>query len=122
MTAAALAEQCGDTLWGSSKICTNPRHRVVLSTGRVREYAQCLRCMAHDQGRCWSCGKPREDVRHRVWFCETCAEARLKDSNRIAREKADARARKNEMDRKRRAERKAAGICPKTAQSQAGPA
>lgn len=117
--AELIANQCGDTLWGTSKVCTNPRHTVQLPTGRVRTYAQCLRCMAHDQGRCWSCGQPREDVKHRTWFCDACAAARLKDSNRIAREKAEARARKTAMDRARRAERKAAGLCIKTGKPKA---
>ena len=60
--------------------CGEPLRRIKMPDGTVR--MACLRCMAREVGRCWQCGKVRENAGVLAIFCTACAAQRKKDAAR----------------------------------------
>lgn len=64
---------------------------VIDALGRVRWH--CPRCTARAAGKCWQCGKRRENPSKAAAYCATCKTARERQSQRVSRQQPEQRER-----------------------------
>lgn len=107
--------RCDRRYNGRKDACGTPMHSYADAIGRV--IWTCERCDWQRAGRCWRCGRPRQNLHLLASFCTTCRKASQQASNRrsqddpaIAKERRDRdriRSRTPERQAQRRAWRAA---------------
>lgn len=82
------------------RVCTNPMRERVDLIGRVLWF--CDRCAARAKGKCWQCGKPRQNPSEKAAYCTRCKHAREYRSKVISWMEPEQKRRRKLSDKRRR--------------------
>jgi hypothetical protein len=95
----ATAMRC-DHILPPGRRCNAPMREGMDGIGRV--IWTCERCAARAAGRCWQCGKRRQNQSEAAAYCRPCKVRRERASQKASASTPEQRRRKREHDRKRR--------------------